>query len=434
MRPGIPALVLLLVCGCGTDYTRSMAPVRSGLRLGSAETALERLPGSFPDSTGGDRLLYLMERGNLLRLSGRTAEAIPVLLEADRLSDLLRGTDAGEEIASLLSSDLARDFRGADYENVFINYCLAMCYIAEGETGEALVECRRVAWKLSTFNDRYAHRNRYGDDAFVRYVSGVIFEIAGDPENALVAYRNSLRVYETDYSANYSLGPPDRLKADILRLSAGLPGFDDLHAGFAEQWPGVSWEGQGPGDDRGEVVVVIEQSLIPPRTTSSMTGHSEDRIVRIAVPSIRDYRRQVSTVTISSGSSRAAGFLAEDLSSIAVKNLEDHAARDLARAVARALVKAGAAEAAEQLTEELTGEEDGCWSQGAGILVSILGAATEEADLRAWLTLPSRIYVARLALPPGERLVRVEVDGLVAMQAFVQVRAGTTELMFARTP
>lgn len=392
-------LPVLLSASCAVQYSREMEPVRSAMTRGG--DPLAEFGRAFPsDSTGGDRLLFLMEKGNLLRLAGRYAEARRLLLEADRLSDMLRSADPGEQVASMLTSDLVTDFRGADYEQVFINYCLAMCYALDGDLEEALVECRRVGEKLEAFNTRYEHANRYRDDAFVRYLMGVLFEAAGDLDNALVAYRNSLRVYEEDYAELYGTEFPASLAADLLRLT-DRPGFEDLHEEFEARWPDSDWRGSGPGPGRGEAVLVFEEGLIPPRHEETVEAWSDDRVWRLAVPAIRLARRPPALVSISAGGASSRGFLVEDLGAIAERNLEDHAMRDLARTIARAAVKSGVADLTEQAVEELTGEEDGILSEGAGILVSILGAATEHADLRAWLTVPQRIYMARLPLEPG---------------------------------
>jgi hypothetical protein len=42
-----------------------------------------------------------------------------------------------------------------------------------------------------------------------------------------------------------------------------------------------------------------------------------------------------------------------------------------------------------------------------GFLVNAAGALTEAADTRSWETLPEKIYVADLTLPPGEHDLRV---------------------------
>lgn len=179
---------------------------------------------------------------------------------------------------------------------------------------------------------------------------------------------------------------------------------------------------------------MLEESVIPARTSRVAQTWTENRLIRIAVPSIQLARSAGSPeFVIRSGGASERGFLAENLAAIAAGNLEDHAARDLARAVARAALKTAAAGAAEEIVEELTGEEESFWSEGAGILVSLIGAATEQADLRAWLTLPARIHVARITLPQGERTVSAELGGRTVWTGPVEVEAGRISFVFARS-
>lgn len=421
-----------LLAGCGAGYTRDMRSVTFDLRNDRPDLAVEEFRNTFTDSTGRNRLLYLMELGNLLRLAGDYGAAERLLLEADRLSDQQRGIRLGQEAGAFLTSDLALEFRGADYEKVMINYCLAVCYAARGNMQDALVECRRVNDKLRALNVRYENnRNRYSDDAFIRYFMGILYEKSGDLNNALIAYRNSATIYDSSYARHYGISVPDRVISDILRLSSRL-GMQSLFQSYSSQWTDVQWEGQGPGPGSGEVVVILEMGLIPPKEEESQTFVVDDRVYRLALPAIPRKRGAYGTVELSSGYLNSRGFLAEDLTAIARKNLEDHAGRDIARAVARLSLKAGISEAGEQIVEELTEENSGI-SQLTGFLLSVFGAATEEADLRAWLTLPASIYVARLSLPAGENPVEVTVNGrTIYREESLVLEPGEIKLLFLR--
>ena len=49
--------------------------------------------------------------------------------------------------------------------------------------------------------------------------------------------------------------------------------------------------------------------------------------------------------------------------------------------------------------------------KGLGLLANLLGAVTERADTRSWLTLPGQVHVLRLHLPPGRHDVKLELLG-----------------------
>lgn len=405
-----------------------MGPVIKELDHGLPLQAMERLREVFPDSTGGDRLLYLMELGNLARYSNQQLISQTALLRAEQLSDLQRGTDLGQQAQSMLTSDLALDFRGADYEKVFINYCLAASYAAQGNYEDAAVEARRVNEKLKEFNTYYQENpNRYTDDAFVRYFMGVLYEMDGDYDDALVSYRLALAAYDSVYSRDYDLNAPDQLRSDAMRL-ADYNGFESLFQDFQQRWPDISYT--RPGADSGEIVAIVETGNISPRLERDFSVYSEDRVYRIALPVIPDFPRQRISGTVSTGVYSSPLFLVQDMNGIARKNLEDQAGRNVLRAAARLAVKAGVSELGENLTEQLTDNET--VSSGVGLILSIFGAATERADLRAWLTLPSQIHMARFQVPQGTWPVSFTVNGRTFEHEPVTVRAGEITLVFLR--
>jgi hypothetical protein len=76
-------------------------------------------------------------------------------------------------------------------------------------------------------NDKYgSDKNRYGRDAFANVMVGLLYAAGGDCNNAFIAYRNAMEIYETDYAANFNIQPPAQLKADILR-TAYVTGFNE---------------------------------------------------------------------------------------------------------------------------------------------------------------------------------------------------------------
>ncbi len=430
MKKILVLTVFILVMSCAVAYTSTMAPVIRDMDRGLNSEAVTRLKDVFPDSTGRDRLLYLMELGNLVRYSGQQTISQAVLLRADRLSDDLRGTDLAEQAQSMVTSDLALDFRGADYEKVFINYCLACSYAASGNIEDAVVEARRVNEKLKEINTRYeANPNRYTDDAFVRYFMGVLYEMDGDYDDALISYRLALATYDSTYAEEYDLPAPQQLKSDAMRL-AHYNGFESLFSTFENLWPGLNWQGSGPSADMGEIVAVIELGNISPRRSADFTVHYDDRLYSLALPTIPEFPRRRVTGSLSAGGRTAGIFLVEDLNGIARKNLEDEAGRNVVRAAARLAVKAGLANLGEDLTEQLTDNQN--VGSGVGLILSIIGAVTEQADLRAWLTLPAQIQMSRLQVPPGTWPVTVRINGRNFIHEPVTVEAGEISLVFLR--
>jgi hypothetical protein len=68
----------------------------------------------------------------------------------------------------------------------------------------------------------------------------------------------------------------------------------------------------------------------------------------------------------------------------------------LTRTIVRALIKYTASETARKEDETV------------GLVINILGALTENADTRSWLTLPGRILLLRMDLPAGDYNINLE--------------------------
>lgn len=415
---------------CVTGYTGTVRPVVGMLDSDQPRQAMVRLRQVFPDSTGRDRLLYLMELGNLARYAGAHQVARTALLRAESISDNQMGTAYDQEAAALLTSDLAREFRGADYEKVFINYALAASFASTGDFENALVEARRVNQKLRVFNSDYGENpNRYIDDAFIRYFMGMLYEADGELSDALVSYRLALQIYEGDYARNYGVPVPERLKTDLLRL-AEATGYESLLSEYRGRWPGLSPVGAVQGSGMGEVVIVLESGSISARHEESYSVVTDDRVFNISLPAIHERpRRRVDAVASIAGSS-AQFFLVQDMNELARQNLQDHAGRDVLRAAARTLVKAGVSELGEQIAEDASG--DSRVGDAVGLVLSIVGAVTDRADLRAWLTIPAQIHVARVMVPEGTWPVGITVNGRTVSPTPVQVDQGEMVFLFIR--
>ena len=108
----------------------------------------------------------------------------------------------------------------------------------------------------------------------------------------------------------------------------------------------------------------------------------------------------VTGVRLSGTSGSTTSVPADDLSRRAAATYDVERSQLYFKTFLRALVKYAASRAAA--------DQDAT----AGAIVNLLGILTERADTRCWLTLPDRLAVARLRLPPGRHELRVDyLDG-----------------------
>src|SRR5262249_52855190 len=121
---------------------------------------------------------------------------------------------------------------------------------------------------------------------------------------------------------------------------------------------------------------------------------------------------------------------------IAIQSLADRMGRIRAKAIARATTKFIAAKAAQDAVRKKGGE-------GAGLLAfvatNVYNVVSEQADLRAWQTLPANILIGRVLLPPGKHKLSVQYltadTAVVATKDLgeVEVAPGKTKFMVVQT-
>ncbi|HEX2056108.1 MAG TPA: hypothetical protein VHF07_06425 [Nitrospiraceae bacterium] len=183
-----------------------------------ADAVIER---AEPEYGSRSRLLYEMDRGMTLHLSGEYVRSNVELEKADREVERLYTRVMRTEAAAFLTNDTLLPYEGEPYEHVMINVIKALNYVGLGQLTEALVEARQIDHRLNVLSDGAQGKDAYRDDAFARYLSGILYESAGDINNAFIAYRNAYETYES--TRGWSRVPPPRMmESDLLRTSEAL--------------------------------------------------------------------------------------------------------------------------------------------------------------------------------------------------------------------
>jgi len=160
-----------------------MGGALSELGQGDYSGALARL-GKGEGSS--DRLLYRLERGLILHYQGQYDASNQEFEKAEDLIDRFYTRSVSREVAALLTNDAARVYRGEEFEGVLIHYYRAMNYQRLGQPQEALVECRKANLKLEDYAQSTQYKLSYRNDAFMQYVSAMLYESEGEWNDAYV--------------------------------------------------------------------------------------------------------------------------------------------------------------------------------------------------------------------------------------------------------
>lgn len=397
--------------------------------------------------TGPDAVLVYLERGLLLHYDRQFGASNLAFQAAEDLIDELYTRSLTNEGLALLTSDNVRPYDGQEFERVMIFFYRALNYIGLGLTDDALVEARKANLALEQYT-RDLEDPAYGDDPFMEYVTGLLYEWGGETNDAYVSYKKAELAYQAMREAG---GPPvpRSLRTALIRTAARL-GFADDVARWRAAYPDASPEPLPEG--MGEVLLVIETGFVPPlepvradvpiletdrRDDDSVyhvAGSAYHRIGRyergdtriaywlsIAYPTFPDLPPHIVGVTLEDGDQGRPLELVSDLATNARQNFRDRQGTILIRTIARAIFKY----LAKRKTEEKLGT-------GAGLVVNLLGAITEQADVRSWRNLPYRVYLGQVRLPEGTHDLVLTADGRgrsavdhVRLEG-VEVRAGTT--------
>ncbi|HHH35533.1 MAG TPA: hypothetical protein ENK48_01730 [Gammaproteobacteria bacterium] len=335
---------------------------------------------------GRDALLYLLNRGLLLRMAGDLRGSNAAFEAAKTRMDYLDTLSLSEQAGALAVNELARSYTAEDYERMLVYVFEALNYLELGEAQEARVELMQL--------DEWMTRRGEEAGAFGRYFSGLVFQALGEWDQALVAYRKAYRAYQ-DYPPGAGVTMPATLEDALLTTSARL-GLRDEAARYRADFG----HGARETDEAGaEVVFILCSGLAPVKHESRIDAVTKEGIlVTVALPYYEDRRPHVEGAVLTGDGRHARAEMVEDINALAMDALARARPVMLARALARAALKAVAV--------EKTDEKD----EGLGFLANVVSVMSERADTRSWSLLPNRIYLLRLPLPAGSHELRLRLQ------------------------
>jgi hypothetical protein len=349
--------------------------------------------------SGSDVLLYLLDQGLSLHTGGKFEEAIKVFRKADKIAEIKDYTRIGTEAGTLLTSDNIKNYKGEEFENVLISAYLAMDYALIGNAEDALVEARRVNRKLELMVSQGGRK--YQQNAFARYLSGVLYEAEGDPNNAYISYKK-VRELEPSFP---SLGRDLWRTAWMSGISQDLEQWDSEY-GLDDSDHQAARELRA---GKAEIVVFYENGISPIKRPNP-----NFRTLPKFYPRFNPVSHAEVTVT---GPTKASARTASlhDIEAIAVQNLEEKYGAMVAKKLAGIVAK-------EVVAKQIENQTKNPWLAFGAKLAMY---ASDQADVRSWNLLPKDLQIARVPVDPGTYTVRITpVGGDGPIEKTVQVRRG----------
>ena len=422
-------LVAFAPLGCAS-YSEGTKGARTALDHGKPDDALklynEKLEVSsekeLPKDVGGDNTVLILERSMILQQLEKYALSSRDLEVADKQIEVLdfdRG--ALDDLGKYLFSDDVGPYKAPFYEKLLINTQNMLNYLEAGDLSGARVEARRLAVMQAFIADHE------GEGASLTgpgsYLAGFIFEKSGQSQEALRYYDEALQ-----YGAFESLAPVVRRLA--AQSSYRTPRITKLIDAAPEQ--------PAPDPSQAELLVVINYGRVPEKLAKrvpiglALTYASgiispsdaakanelaaQGLVTWINYPSLAD-RRPVSDPLCTVDGKAQQLEVALEVDREAQKAWEAARGTLVASAITRMIARVLAGQAAEKIGGGGT----------LGLLLS-LGTqatltATDVPDTRSWGTLPARIAIGRVQLPPGKYQVALAASG-AGRKAPVELEAG----------
>lgn len=414
-------------CGPGMQYHRRLA---DHLSAGECEQAAELVETSKDDYGANGELLYLLDGAMANFRCGDNARAQQRFQAAEQLAERLWTESLSANTLALLTNDYLLPYAGEDFERVMINLFAALSFLKAGQTDEALVECRRLDSLLTLYNSKYDEKNVYKEDAFARYLSGMLHEADKAMDDAYIDYAKAYHIYG-EYQAAYGTPTPPILIEDLLRVAAATDRMEEV-AEIAAPKEGPSPFGQEDALSMGRIVLIHLNGEAPEKQEDRIylptLGYGPLTIafprMEVAQPACRGSR--LTLIAENGGRITADGFLAEDINRIAVKDLNDRKGRIIAKTMARAVAK-------QVAIHQIANANKNRGSRDLIItLFNLMNLLIEQTDTRSWRSLPGEIYLTRVFVPPGVYQVEAEALGCHGVPSYsgtVEVAAGETRYL-----
>ncbi len=436
--------VFITVTGCASSSTFTAYPQKIQPLITSItnRTPVDTSKLFLSERNGSDLILYSMEQGRYAQILGNIdvsmsdfRASMQKIAENDEKA-MISMSGIGANVAATLVNDNAIPYESEGYERVLLHHYQALNYLKKRDLEGAGVEVRRAnaeqneslnrfekelensreeasakrinPGSVSQIDSRYAQMDEVAgrvknsfQNAYTFYVSGFIYELLRQPNDAYIDYKKALEIY-----------PENRyLQKDVLRLAAKLEMREDLEE-LQRRFPdNKEFIPNTAIEDSGELLVLFEDGFVPRKHEIYIPiplGRSG--LVSIAFPIyLEKWSAQAPLRILDKNVLIGSTEPICDVRALAVKALKEMAPVIATRQIIRAVAKGVASAEARKQFGDLGQFATNIWN-----------LLSERADLRSWLTLPANAQILRTTLPVGSYRLTLQ-HPMAAVATFVDV-------------
>ncbi|MEM6734830.1 MAG: hypothetical protein AAF620_02055 [Bacteroidota bacterium] len=412
-------IAIFVLAGCASYYELNYE-FNKKFEDGNIQEAAAVLDQNKKAARSKTRFLYYANQGIVQHLLSNYEESNRWLEEAYIFGEDYRENYLNFAASYFLNPNLII-YPGEDHEHLMLLYYKALNYLKLNDYEAALVECRRLNQRLYELGDKYTSEKRYQKNAFIHNLIGIIYDASGDYNNAFIAYRNSLNIYQLEYKEMFGLNIPNQLKRDLIRTGE-LAGFFEEVDKYEKDF-GMQYEPYLP--EGGDLVFFWHNGLAPVKdewsinfVVASGTGQvffeneelglsfpfyydaddsdtdiTDLKAFRVAFPKYVEREPYFNHADLQLEGRYFKLEKAEDINAIAFKILNERMLAELGKGLLRVALK-------KAIEQQIRKE-----NENLGFLAGVINFATEQADTRNWQTIPHSIYYTRVSLKKGKNEV-----------------------------
>lgn len=378
--------------------------------------------------------LYYFDLGVLYHYNGNYKESAQNFDKAEKIYDDLYTHSVTNEAAAIVTNDNIRPYRARPFEVLVLHEMQIMNYLAQRDIDGAMVEVSRAQKAMTELYQK--DNDKTNDNGFLRYLTAIVYEMAGEPDEAAIAYYKTVRAYDENI-----LNLPKEAREFVIENLIRSDREDDLKKlkldnsiettkakaayDLGQEIIIVGYAGHGPiltelkmsgTYVNGGMLNLTYKDSKTGKITSSNIGappvagasNGETFHISFALPEAHSFKSLVQrfNVTVDNQS----GIRPEKVMALDKElemNLKDDFANTMTRTAIRVVLRTIAAQAAKKAMKS----DNAILNLFTSISTDIAQDQMEKADLRIALFLPNSIQMTRIPVEPGSHEVSVAAEG-----------------------
>lgn len=398
-------LCALSLSACGMQQVR-VADVMHNLDAGvSPKQALAQLNKHVPSKDSKDRVHYLLNAAVLMQLSGDVRGSADMLNEAKKRIKTLDAVSPTELIGSVTLNDTVRSYVPSPAERVLIHAVQIQNYLALGELDSARVEVLQADQLMRDYRN---DKNVNAQLASVYYLMGVVFELSGELDDALIAYRRAKTqmgdvipnaLQQALMTTAYHTGNREEFTEYVNTFH---PKTKDLDAIKARQgWAtilGMYWQGRSVEKVSSDMAIFSEE--LGQSISLSLPSYAAFKFDSVESPTPYD---------LASSQSERDWVMARYLDWHQIESVNHRLEADLSAQMAGITARMVARAVARHHAKKELIKQHGQEFHSGLLMLEFFSLFLETADTRGWSALPANILISRARVPVEGASVQLPV-------------------------